>query len=152
MSTNLASSSTSTILGKGLSRGTKRMNRTIRRLQRRILMMSPSARAGTRSSLFPTTECLSGLTTPREILSSSHSGWEISRPPQMGQIRLETSLPPRRLGWRLKPWTLESTTPRCQDPWKLPYLIASWLLFSYSVRRCSESIFSFQTLSCCKLL
>jgi hypothetical protein len=75
MSTSMASSSTSTILKRVHTRGTKRMTRTIRRLRRRNLITSPSARAATRSSLLPTREFLSGKTSPqRKILSSSHSG------------------------------------------------------------------------------
>jgi hypothetical protein len=75
MFTRAASSSTHTILKKVHTRGTRRMSRTIRRPRRRNIMMSPSAKAGIRSSLLPITESLSGTTAPhREILSSSHSG------------------------------------------------------------------------------
>ena len=75
MFTRAVSSSTHTIHKKAHTRGTRRMSRTIRRPRRRNLMMSPYARAGTRSSLLPITECLSGTTAPtREILSSNHSG------------------------------------------------------------------------------
>ena len=75
MSTRRVSGSTSTILGKVRTRSTRSISRTIRRLRRRNLMMSPSARAGTRLSLLPTTESLNGTTAlPRRILSSSHLG------------------------------------------------------------------------------
>jgi hypothetical protein len=48
MLTREASISTHTILKKAHSKDTRRISRTIRRLPRRNLMMSPSARAGTR--------------------------------------------------------------------------------------------------------
>ena len=73
MLTRRAQSSIGTILRRVHTRGTRRMTRTLRRLRRRNLTMSPSARAGTRSSLLQTTEFLSGKTAPpMEILSSSH--------------------------------------------------------------------------------
>jgi hypothetical protein len=50
MFTRAVSSSTHTIHKKAHTRGTRRMSRTIRRPQRRNIMMSPYARAGTRSS------------------------------------------------------------------------------------------------------
>ena len=75
MSASMASSSTGTIPKRVHTRGTKRMTRTIRRLRRRNLTMSPSARAGTRSSLLLTRESLSGKKSlQRKILPSSHSG------------------------------------------------------------------------------
>jgi len=131
MPTSMVSSSTSMILWKALIRGTKRMTRTIRWPLRRNLMMSLCARAETRSSLLPTTESLNGTTAPhRRILSSSHSGWETSRPLPMGQTRQATPLLPPRLEWRRRPWTIENTTPRCLAQCKLPYLTAFLLLFS----------------------
>jgi hypothetical protein len=100
MSTRMASRSTRTIHRKAHSRGTRRANRTLRRLRRRNLMMSLCARAGTRSSLLPITGSLSGLTRPREILSSSHLSWESSRPLLMRQTRQVTSLFPQIFKWR----------------------------------------------------
>jgi hypothetical protein len=74
MSTRRVSGLISTILGKARIRSTRSISRTIRRPRRRNLMMSLCARAGTRSSLLPTTEFLSGTTVPpRRILSLSHS-------------------------------------------------------------------------------
>jgi len=70
MLTRAASRLTHTILGKANTRGTRRISRTIRRPRRKNIMMSLCARAGTRSSLLPITEYLSGITAlPREILS-----------------------------------------------------------------------------------
>ena len=75
MLTRAASRLTHSILGKANTRGTRRISRIISPPRRRNIMMSLSARAGTRSSLLPITEYLSGTTAPpREILSSSHSG------------------------------------------------------------------------------
>ena len=104
MFTRAVSSSTHTIHKKAHTRGTRRMSRTIRRPRRRNIMMSLFARAGTRSSLLPITECLSGTTAPtREILSSNHSGWEISRPPPTGPTLQATPHLLPRLEWRRRP-------------------------------------------------